>query len=53
MERSGNRQAGGSGLGLSITRHIVEPHAGTVTAESIPRKGTTFAVSLPDRPPGD
>jgi signal transduction histidine kinase/ActR/RegA family two-component response regulator len=42
------RQYGGLGLGLSIVRHIVERHGGTVeaTSEGIGR-GTTFTVTLP------
>jgi PAS domain S-box-containing protein len=42
------RQYGGLGLGLSIVRHIVERHAGTVQATSAgPGHGTTFTVTLP------
>jgi PAS domain S-box-containing protein len=42
------RQHGGLGLGLSIVRHIVEGHGGTVqaTSEGVGR-GTTFTVMLP------
>jgi PAS domain S-box-containing protein len=42
------RQYGGLGLGLSIVRHIVERHGGTVqaTSEGVGR-GTTFTVMLP------
>ena len=38
---------GGSGLGLSIVRWIVEAHKGIVTAASRPGEGTTFTVTLP------
>jgi signal transduction histidine kinase len=41
----------GSGLGLSIVRHIVEAHGGRVTATSTPGRGSTFTVVLPAGPP--
>jgi signal transduction histidine kinase len=37
----------GSGLGLSIVRHIVEAHGGRVTVESRPGEGSTFFLHLP------
>jgi len=40
----------GSGLGLSIARHLVELQGGTITAESIPGAGTLVRVRLPRAP---
>jgi len=37
----------GTGLGLPITRRIVQEHNGQITVQSEPRKGTTFSVILP------
>jgi signal transduction histidine kinase len=37
----------GSGLGLWISRGLVEAHGGVLTAESIPGQGTTFRFTLP------
>jgi signal transduction histidine kinase len=39
----------GSGLGLSIVKHIVEAHQGKVTVRSKPGNGTTFTIYLPIR----
>lgn len=50
MDASRTRQHGGLGLGLSIVRHLVEAHGGTVTAESDGLNcGATFRVQLPLR----
>jgi signal transduction histidine kinase len=37
----------GSGLGLSLVRHIVRAHGGDVKVESSPEKGSTFTIALP------
>jgi len=37
----------GSGLGLSLVRHIAEAHGGTVTVESEVGAGSTFTIHLP------
>ena len=47
-DASTTRSHGGLGLGLSITRHLVEMHGGTVTAESAGEgRGAVFTVLLP------
>lgn len=37
----------GHGIGLSLVERIVKLHNGTITASSVPTRGTTFTVSLP------
>src|SRR5438067_1461675 len=41
---------GGLGLGLYITKQIVERHGGTIWVESREGQGTTFSFSLPIAP---
>jgi signal transduction histidine kinase len=38
---------GGSGLGLSVCRQIIEQHNGRIRVESVTGKGSTFTVKLP------
>jgi signal transduction histidine kinase/FixJ family two-component response regulator len=45
------RNFGGLGLGLYITREIVQSHGGTVEAQSAVGEGSTFTVRLPLDPP--
>lgn len=41
------REAGGLGVGLSVTKQIVERHHGYISVESELGKGTTFTIHLP------
>ena len=47
VDKARSREVGGSGLGLSITKWIVEAHQGTIAFESRENEGTTFTVRLP------
>ncbi len=50
VDSSPTRKAGGSGLGLSIVKGLVEQMQGQVWLESRPGEGTTFFVELPALP---
>ncbi|MGF9700504.1 ATP-binding protein [Paenibacillus sp. MABNR03] len=47
VDNSDHRQIGGTGLGLYISRKIVEDHHGTLTFISASDKGSTFKIRLP------
>ncbi|WP_002637147.1 PAS domain S-box protein [Myxococcus hansupus] len=50
FERAASRNYGGLGLGLFITRRLVEAHGGTIRVESRPGHGAIFTVELPPEP---
>ncbi|MDX2093745.1 MAG: PAS domain S-box protein [Kofleriaceae bacterium] len=50
FERAASTNYGGLGLGLFITRHIVEAHGGTIEVQSDLGEGATFTVRLPRQP---
>jgi signal transduction histidine kinase len=46
-DKSRSHLSGGMGIGLAITKAIVEAHGGTITAESAAGQGSVFTVTLP------
>jgi len=47
VHKDRSRVAGGSGLGLSIVKHITQAHGGHISVVSTPGKGAAFTVELP------
>jgi len=47
VDKSRARATGGSGLGLTIAKRLVEAHGGTITAQSELGKGSRFSFTLP------
>ncbi|MFC1697545.1 ATP-binding protein [Nanoarchaeota archaeon] len=47
LENAATRKVGGTGLGLTIVRHLVEMHGGSITVDSKEGKGSTFSFTIP------
>ncbi|MCQ4864158.1 sensor histidine kinase [Pseudoflavonifractor phocaeensis] len=47
VDKGRARKNGGTGLGLAIVKHILQLYGGSVSVESEPGRGSTFAVKLP------
>lgn len=51
VENEAQPKSVGTGLGLAISKEITEAHGGTISADSMVGRGTTFRVYLPAKPP--
>ena len=46
-DKSRSRTTGGSGIGLTIVKSLVEAHGGTISVDSKLNSGSEFIISLP------
>lgn len=53
VDNRDTREAGGTGIGLFLVKHLVERHGGQIWVESEEGKGSTFIFRLPLEPPPD
>lgn len=51
LEASADRRAGGTGLGLAVSRHLIEQHGGDIQVTSMVGKGSQFTITLPKHVP--
>jgi len=47
IDKARSREEGGSGIGLSIAKWIIDAHGGTIKVVSMPGQGSSFIVNLP------
>ena len=52
VDNSSTRKVGGTGLGLPISRHLVEMHGGSIKVQSPGKfgQGSTFRIEIPNQP---
>jgi two-component system phosphate regulon sensor histidine kinase PhoR len=53
VDNRDTRQAGGTGIGLYLVKHLVEAHKGRITVQSEMGKGSTFSFTLPKTQPDE